>query len=105
MTKNKFVKIMNSLEKKYKEREKWLNSIDILNNNNLYENFYVYNFLHDILEIIESEIIGEEIEGWLEYIFCDCNCDFKKVDITIDDADIEINSWEDVYDFLESRRR
>lgn len=103
MTKNKFVKVMNSLEKKYKEREKWLSSIDILNDN-FYENFYIYNFLYDTLEIIESEIIGEEIEGWLEYIFCDCSCDFKKIDITIDDADIAINSWEDVYDFLESRR-
>lgn len=103
MTKNKFVKVMNSLEKKYKEREKWLSGIDILNDN-FYENFYACNFLYDTLEIIESEIIGEEIEGWLEYIFCDCGCDFEKVDITIDDADIAINSWEDVYDFLESRR-
>ena len=103
MTKNKFVKVMNSLEKKYKEREKWLSSIDILNDN-FYDNFYDYNFLYDALEIIELEIIGEEIEGWLKYIFYDCNCDFKKIGIIIDDADIAINSWEDVYDFLESRR-
>ena len=53
MTKNKFVKVMDSLEKKYKKREKWLSNIDILNDD-FYDNFYACNFLCDWLYLSTS---------------------------------------------------
>jgi hypothetical protein len=99
MTKEKFVDVITSIKKKMERGIEWISGIDIFNDT-FYDNLYEFSFFHDILGLIESDISGEN-EGWLEYII-GCDEDFKNV--IIDDDDIEINSWEDVYDFLELRR-
>ena len=41
-----------------------------------------------------------ESEGWLDYIVVECDGDFSKIEISIDDEPQEIENWDDVYDFF-----
>ena len=46
------------------------------------------------------KIAMEDKTDWLDYFIFECDFLNNKCHIWIDDVPIEINSWEDVYDFI-----
>ena len=65
--------------------------------------FYVTDIFDITINLLE-EIFDDYENGWLSYFIFERNWlhDFELGNITINDEPIEINGWEEVYDFIVS---
>ena len=96
MTRERFIILMENIQNKYEkmyERWKTLHNfgIDIED---------AFDFLTELLDEIEYEILSTNEDKWLEYFMFDLNCNLSKGFSTIDGKSYHFNNWGDVYDFL-----
>lgn len=99
MTREKFIKTMEKIMKTKRELDNFINSVYDIFSDDVIENIYAGSHLYDYLTTIEEMFLGES-EGWLDYIVVECDGDFSKIEISIDDEPQEIENWDDVYDFF-----
>lgn len=99
MTREKFIKTMEKIMRTKRELDNFIDSVYSIFSDNVIENIYAGSHLYDYLTTIE-EMFLEECEGWLDYIVVECDGDFSKIEISIDDEPQEIENWDDVYDLF-----
>lgn len=107
MTKDNFIGLMTTVERRLKDRNRFLDIAyefcgDIFLNQ-LFDNFDMFR---DYLYLIEDEIcaaVGLEKENlstdWLCYFVFDCECTFSNMKVCICQEPFPIESWSDVWDF------
>lgn len=63
--------------------------------------FYVTDVFDVTINLLE-EVFNDKENGWLAYFIYERDWlhNFKLGDVTINDEPVEINNWENVYDFL-----
>ena len=63
--------------------------------------FYVTDVFDVTINLLE-EVFNDKENGWLAYFIYERDLlhNFKLGDVTINDEPVEINNWENVYDFL-----
>lgn len=107
MTKDNFISLMTNVQRRFEDRNRFLDMAyefcsDIFLNQ-LFDNFDMFR---DYLYLIEGEVcaaVGLEKENlstdWLCYFVLDCECRFSKMDVSICQEPVLIESWSDVWDF------
>lgn len=61
-------------------------------------NFYISDAIEISVQLLKIAL--EDKTDWLDYFIFECDFLNNEGHIWIDDVPIEINSWEDVYDFI-----
>lgn len=99
ITKEFFVKKMNELEEIYNKQTNFINSLVTFASDNFISEYFEADCLSWTLNFIELNILGK-LEDWMAFFVLDCGCDFSKAVVFRGDEQVEINNWNDVYDFL-----
>lgn len=106
MTKENFINTMTILERKIKERQEFLNELDMLSDSFIDKMFNKFDVFEDYISLIETSIFekfgfnkNNFSDNWLQYFVIDCECDFSKMIIQIDGKPFPIHSWKDVWNF------
>ena len=62
--------------------------------------FYILDIFNITLDVLQEAM--HDKEDWISYFAFECDWlqSFSVGDVTVDDQDIEIDDWADVYDFL-----
>lgn len=99
ISKQEFVTAMEQLEALNKKMENVDSAMRELNPD--FCSFYVIDAIDIPISILE-EVFNDIEESWLGYFVWEQNWlhDLKLGDITVNGVQIQINNWEDVYDFL-----
>lgn len=98
ITKKTFVDTMNKLQ----ELDEKLNAVDVALKN-LSPDFgglYIPDFFDITIDILQ-EVMNDK-DDWLMYFVYERDWlrDMKLGDVTVEDEPIQIETWEDVYDFI-----
>lgn len=101
ISKENFVETMEQLE----ALDEKMNAVDsaFKELNGDFCGFYITD-VFDITVSLLEEMFNDKENGWLSYFVWERDWlhDFKLGDIAVYDEPVEINGWEDVYDFLVS---
>lgn len=99
ISKEVFVKTMERLENLNERMDKVDSAMKELNRD--FCGFYITDIFDITIGLLE-EVFNDKESGWLSYFVYERDWlhNFKLGDITVYDKPIEINNWEDVYDFL-----
>ena len=101
ISKETFIKTMERLENLNKRMEAADNAMHDLCED--FGSFYICDAFNITTNLL-SEIFNDKENDWLGYFIWESDWlhNFELGDITINDEPVEINNWEDVYDFLVS---
>lgn len=101
ISKENFVETMEQLEALDEKMDAVDSAFKELNGD--FCGFYVTD-VFDIAVSLLEEMFNDKENGWLSYFVWERDWlhNFKLGDITVCDEPVEINGWEDVYDFLVS---
>jgi hypothetical protein len=98
ITKETFVKTMNRLERLNEK----MNAVDsaMKDLDPDFCSFYILDIFNITLDVLQEAMHDEE--DWISYFAFEYDWlqNFSVGDVTVDDKDIEIDDWADVYDFL-----
>lgn len=98
ISKETFVRTMNRLERLNKKMNAVDNAMKELDSDCC--SFYVKDIFNIVLDVLYEDMHDDE--GWIDYFAFECDWlqSFSVGDVSVDDKDIEIGDWADVYDFL-----
>lgn len=98
ISKERFVKIMEKLVRRYEYSEDWINEIEEVLGMNFVEKIYK-NDAWDLLIEIVSELIGDT-DDWLNYFFYEEKCKFPFTYWLPDGKESQVNNLEDLYTLI-----
>lgn len=103
ISKERFIVAAEQLVEIYKMQQKWIeDTIDYFSNKIYDDLFSSKGALSWALNFLEDMVIGHHDDAWLAYFFCECECDFNKIDIIFNGESVNVKNWGDIYDFLVS---
>lgn len=107
MTKDNFIVLMTAVERKFEDRNRFLDMADEFCNDRFFNQLFDdFDMFQDYLYLIEDEICAAEglekrnpSDDWLYYFVFDCECKFSNMKVYMCEEPFPIESWSDVWDF------